>query len=81
MGDKVNHSTEASTAELHARYEHHPPTTDERVCAHEGVRRDTLYLARLFDQNLPPGRYKALAQTALEEAAMWANKAIATGAE
>lgn len=29
-----------------------------------------------LDTLLPAGRYRALAMTALEEAAMWANKAI-----
>ena len=33
-------------------------------------------LDQLLSQNLPGGRYKSLTKTALEEAAMWANKSI-----
>ena len=40
------------------------------------VRQAFKTLADAVDDSVPAGRYKALAFTALEEAAMWANKGI-----
>lgn len=59
------------------RFEHHTPSTVDVVQAHERARdlvKDTA--AKLVDL-LEDGRYKRLTITSLEEALMWANKAIA----
>lgn len=59
------------------RYAHHPPTTEGRIDAHRMVRNEFAGLAAFIEELLPPGREKALAHTALQEAAMWSNAAIA----
>lgn len=66
--------------ELAHRFAYHPPTDAETIAAHETVRRETGDMAALFNELLPDGREKACAFTALEEAMMWANAAIARGA-
>lgn len=62
--------------ELRNRFGYHP-ATPETIPLHENVRALSLELAVIFDQGLPEGREKALALTKLQEAAMWANAAIA----
>jgi hypothetical protein len=52
--------------------------TPETVPVFEENRRRAIDLALYYDETLPEGREKALAQTALQEAAMWANCAVAT---
>lgn len=43
------------------------------------ARNKTSDLARTYNELLPEGRYKSLALTALEEASMWATKAVTHG--
>lgn len=45
------------------------------------IRQEFAALAQKIEALLPPGREKALAHTALQEASMWSNKAIALGEE
>lgn len=65
-------------AELELRFAFHPADTDEKRAAHEAVR-DTCRAAAEDVVRLTPGpsREQSLAITALEEAMMWANAAIA----
>ena len=45
---------------------------------HADLRTEFIYFAgSILDERLPDGRSKSLAMTALEEASMWAHKAIA----
>jgi hypothetical protein len=63
--------------ELHRRFTYVPPT-GTKVHKHEEARSNTLDLATVYDVLLPDSREKSLALTALQEALMWANAAIAT---
>lgn len=65
--------------ELTHRFAYHPPRDDAAVAAHETVRAKAFELARQLDELLPADRprEKALVQTHIEEAMMWANAAIA----
>ena len=62
--------------ELDRIFDHHPPTTDEAVLAHEQVRALFKDVAKTLS-NLPAGRERSLALTKLEEASFWAHAAIA----
>lgn len=53
------------------------PATIETVPRFEANRNLAINLADYWDKTLPPGREAALAQTALQEALMWANAAVA----
>ena len=64
-------------ARIANNHKHHPPQTEERVKAHEQVRVLTAACAAGLVETCPPGRELSLALTALEEAMMWANAAIA----
>lgn len=63
--------------ELDRRFDFHPADTEDRQSAHMNVRTRCKSLARRIDELCPDGREKSLAITALEEAMMWANAAIA----
>lgn len=63
--------------ELERRLGFHPGTP-ATAPLYEANRAGALELAQLWDDSLPPGREAALAQTALQEALMWANAAVAT---
>ncbi len=60
----------------------HPSTmqylkpSDEQLLAMACVRETFANALQILEDHLPDGRYKALTITALEESAMWANKAI-----
>lgn len=62
--------------EIHERFKHHPPTP-ERIEDHQTVRDSSETLAHTFNSLLPESREKSLALTAVQEAAMWANAALA----
>jgi hypothetical protein len=53
------------------------PSTETTVPLYEANRSEAIALAVQWDGRLPDGREKALALTALQEALMWANAAIA----
>jgi hypothetical protein len=62
--------------EIRRRLGFHPgtPTT---APLYEKNRAEIIHVADAWDRRLPPGRETALAFTALQEALMWANAAIA----
>lgn len=62
--------------DIEHEFSYHPPTGDEQIRRHETIRAATKDLAHQYDQ-LPDGREKDLAITALREALLWANAAIA----
>lgn len=66
-----------SPDEIHARFAHHPPQTEARIKAHESVRALSESLAQSFLMILPNCRETSLAMTAIQEASMWANAALA----
>lgn len=51
--------------------------TEETIGYHAEVRRHFMWLDSWLSQNLPPGRELSLARTALQEASLWSNAAIA----
>jgi hypothetical protein len=62
--------------EIDNRFGLHPggPTT---IPMHNQTRREFISMANFLDKLLPDGRAKSLAFTALQEASMWSNFAIA----
>jgi hypothetical protein len=62
--------------ELHRRLGYHP-ATEATIPHYEESRARVLELACHWDETLPNGRELALALTALQEALMWANAAVA----
>lgn len=70
-----------SEHDLRERFVHHPPTTQKRVDTHQLVRDTAAEWALLLNEILPESREKSLALTAVQEAAMWANSAIAIHGE
>lgn len=65
-----------SDEDLKNRFGFHP-ATDETKVLHEFSRGMFLEVAAVLNEKLPEGREKSLALTALQEAAMWSNAAIA----
>lgn len=63
--------------ELADRFKHHPPTTQARIDAHDGIRTRAADFAAWLNQHVPESREKSLALTALQETSMWANAAVA----
>jgi hypothetical protein len=63
-------------ADIDNRMSYHP-VTDETKPLFEENRADFLALAHRVADRIPPGRHQALALTALQEALMWSNAAIA----
>lgn len=51
--------------------------TDVTMPKHQIVRESFKELSTILDETLPDGRAKSVAFTKLEEASMWANKAVA----
>ncbi len=62
--------------ELAARFSFHP-ATETTAPLHEAVRATCLFAAKNIRERTPPSREQSLAFTALQEAMMWANAAIA----
>lgn len=62
--------------EIHRRLGFHPATVTT-VPLFERNREEAITLAERWDGRLPDGREKSLALTALQEALMWANAAVA----
>lgn len=58
-------------------HKHHPPPNQARIDAHQRVRHVTAECAKELVKVCPIGRELSLALTAMEEAMMWANAAIA----
>lgn len=66
--------------QLRARFEHHPPSSDRVVMAHEEVRRRFTDLALWLNEVLPDGLLggeKDRAMAALDDGCMHANACIA----
>jgi len=55
------------------------PANDVTAPQHESIRADIINLMTHWDTLLPDGREKSLAFTDLQNAAQWANTAIACG--
>jgi len=53
------------------------PATDNSRDQHSGLRKKFIDFVNDLDSVLPDGREKALVKTNIEQAAMWAHKAIA----
>lgn len=64
-------------AELQRRMGYHPVTGPAQAETYEANRKKAIALASHFTKTCPPGRELSLALTALQEALMWANAAIA----
>jgi len=62
--------------EIKNRFGYHRATA-ESAPQHARVRETFLNVGAWLNNNLPPGRETALALTALQEAMMWSNAAIA----
>lgn len=62
--------------DLVKRFTYHPPTQGQAV-RYERIRSQGHDFAIFIDMNCPDGREKSLAITAIEQAVMWANAAIA----
>ena len=65
-----------SMEQLRNRFGFHPGTEDT-IPKHEAVRAEALGFAVFLNSILPESREKSLALTAVQEAAMWANSAVA----
>lgn len=63
--------------DLKRRFTYHPPSHGSTINAHERVRATLYSAAETIVSITRPSREQALAITALEEAMMWANAAIA----
>jgi hypothetical protein len=63
-------------ADIENRFTYHPPSPG-KARQHERVRSYLRQMAEEFNGTLPEGREKSLVMTHLEEAAFWANAAIA----
>lgn len=61
---------------LNANFTYHPPKPDQ-IPRYTKIRKDAMAFAKLIMKNCPHSRERALALTALENAIMWANAAIA----
>jgi hypothetical protein len=63
--------------DLNNRFTYHPPKGDDLPARYEAIRNEGLSLAMVINGLAPDSREKSLAITAIEEAVMWANAAIA----
>jgi hypothetical protein len=67
---------EVTTEDIQNRFGFHP-ATDETRPMHQEIRACFTEFADFLNERLPAGREKSLALTALQEAAMWSNAAVA----
>ncbi len=65
-----------SSNDLENRHGFHPGN-DTTIPLHEEIRIISLHFAQNLDRILPDSREKALALTAVQEASLWANAAVA----
>lgn len=65
------------TDDIENRFSYHRPVNDAAVRQHEAIRAAVRTLAHFVVANTPKGRHQSLALTALQEAMMWANAAVA----
>lgn len=63
--------------EIRHRFGYHKPAGEAVTEMHRTTRGVLMDVAQIFDRMLPEGRAKSVAIQHLEEACMWANKAIA----
>jgi hypothetical protein len=71
----VGFGTSSPVSPIEESFTHHEPTQDQ--CAIYGIiRANAKGLAYVIDHNCPGSKEKAIALEKLEEAVMWANKAI-----
>ena len=69
--------SEAQRAELDRRFDHHPPADEVTAARHERWRADVKHLAAVAMRDLPDGREKSLALTALDDVLWCGTAAIA----
>lgn len=74
---RMQPSQKPTDDELHNRFVYHPPKTKTRIDKHEEVTAVTLACARRLRDICPGGRNLSLALTAIEDARMRANAALA----
>ena len=79
-GANANEKTITISSELERRFTYHAPKGDQPT-RYEQIRATAKSFAYLIDHLCPNSREKSLAWTALEEASMWANAAIARNEE
>jgi hypothetical protein len=63
--------------ELDIRFKHHKPRNQDDLAAHERVRQAAHKFAEFINEITPESREQSLAISAIEEASLWANKALA----
>lgn len=69
-----------SLEKLREQHSHRIPD-EKAVKLLRRIRQDFLNISTMIEQLLPPGREKALVQTKLDEARMWACNAAVAGGE
>jgi hypothetical protein len=71
--------TNITNLDILNRFGYHSPT-EVTGAQHQMIREEFITLAHFLNETLPEGRAKSVALTELENAAMWANKSVATQA-
>lgn len=75
MGSKYQ-ETDQQVAARENNFTYHPPKEGQAE-RYTQIRQAARYLSKFFNEECPPSRELALAQTNLEQAVFWANAAIA----
>ncbi len=70
-------SFDVTYGEIDRRMDHHPPVDGVTIKGHSVLRELTKALAKAYVDLLPPGREKSMAISALGDALMYGNQAIA----
>ena len=76
MSPKPKATALFDTNELRSRYLGAPPRLGPGGASYRDISAKALELAELLSERSPPGREQALAHTKLEEAVMWAHRAL-----